>query len=65
MNAPAERKVLEAAIPAELLRHQPAAKFALFDDGQLMIAVGNKTLTLTPDDIRRLDRFMGAMGGAQ
>lgn len=64
MNAPLT-KVLTEQIPSDLLRRHPAAKFAAFDDGQLMIAVGDTVVMLAPDDIRRLDRFMGVIGGGE
>ena len=64
MNMPA-RKVLSLDVPSSLLHQQPPAKFSVDDTGHLTIQVGNKTVTITPQDIRRLDRFMGAFGSAE
>lgn len=56
MNAP------EPIIPKFLQNTQPPAQFALWSDGHLLVRVGEQSLTLTPDDIRKLDRFMGTFG---
>lgn len=50
-------------VPDFLMRQQPPASFALFDDGKLLIKVGDTELLLPPSDIRRLDTFMGTFGG--
>lgn len=59
MNAPN----LIPPIPEMLLRRQPPAQFGVFADGQLLIAIGETVVVLPPEDIRRLDAFMGKIGG--
>lgn len=64
MNTPA-RKTLALSVPSIISRKQPPAKFSISDDAHLTIAVGETELTITPEDIRRLDSFMGKFGGVE
>lgn len=50
-------------IPAFLRNTAPPAQYALWNDGHLLIRVGDTSITLTPDDIRKLDKFMGVFAG--
>lgn len=58
MNAPDIRHA-----PDVLLKKTPPARFALFSDGQLTVLKGEQTITLEPEDIRNLKRFMASFGG--
>ena len=53
----------EQIIPAFLRAGAPPAQYAYWNDGHLLIRIGETTLTLTPDDIRRLEKFMGTFTG--
>lgn len=58
--APAPTAPLE--IPLFLVRTEPLAQFALWSDGRLHVAKADKSLSLSPDDIRELRRYFGLFG---
>lgn len=64
MNAPVTQ-IPSANIPTVLLRRQPPAKFSLSDDVNLTISVGDQSVTITAEDLRRLDCFMNKFSGGE
>lgn len=64
MNAP-EHRTLGLQVPQQLLMKQPPARFSMSDDVKLTITVGNEQVTLSADDLRRLDAFVGRFGGSE
>lgn len=64
MNAPAV-KTLGLEVPAFLIPRQPPAKFSVSDDVHLTISVGDQSVTITAEDMRRLDRFMNKFAGGE
>lgn len=60
MNGPLPPSV--TVLPDFLIRQQPPARFALCDDGRMLVTVGDQQLTLMPEDLRRLERFVGTFG---
>lgn len=56
MNAPEVLKPRE--IPAFLLRTEPLAQFAYWSSGRLLIVKDEVTVSLSPDDLQELRRFV-------
>lgn len=55
----------EQTIPSFLRHASPPAQYAYWNDGHLLIRIGKQSLTLTPDDIRRLEEFMPKFTGKE
>ena len=49
----------EQTIPAFLRHAVSPAQYAYWNDGHLLIRIGKQSLTLTPDDIEKLEKFIG------
>ena len=56
MNATEVLKPRE--IPAFLLRNEPQAQFAYWSSGRLQIVKDEVTVSLSPDDLQELRRFV-------
>jgi hypothetical protein len=45
-------------IPAFLLRREPEPRYMVTDDLSLVITAGERSITLIPQDLRRLQAFL-------